>query len=139
TNLAYVIYTSGSTGTPNGVGVPHAAIQRLVIRPNYVQLNNTSRLLQLASASFDAATFEIWGSLLNGGALVVMPHGVISLERIAEVIQRTQVNTLWLTAGLFNQVVEAVLPALVNVQQLLAGGDALSVHHVKRVLREYPE
>src|SRR4051794_15176025 len=139
TNLAYVIYTSGSTGKPKGVGVTHAAIQRLVIRPNYVQLNDASRLLQLASVSFDAATFEIWGSLLNGGTLVIMPRGLISPEYIAEVIQKSQVNTVWLTAGLFNQVVEAVLPALVDVQQLLAGGDILSVDHVKRVLHEHPQ
>src|SRR5205823_1573608 len=85
----------------------------------------------------DALRVELDGE--GAGALVVMPRGLISPERIAEVIQNSQVNTLWLAAGLFNQVVEAVLPALVDVQQLLAGGDVLSVHHVKRVLHEHPE
>src|SRR5438105_11172095 len=56
-NLAYVIYTSGSTGRPKGVEVTHSAIQRLVIRPNYVELSKASRLLQFAPVSFDAATF----------------------------------------------------------------------------------
>ncbi|MBV8769321.1 MAG: amino acid adenylation domain-containing protein, partial [Hyphomicrobiales bacterium] len=137
-HLAYIIYTSGSTGTPKAVEVTHTAIQRLVIRCNYVQLSQASRLLQFAPVSFDAATFEIWGALLNGGTLVIMPPGPIALEQMAEVIQKTQVNTLWLTVGLFNQVVEAVLPALVDVEQVLTGGDVVSVEHVQRVLRAYP-
>ena len=69
-NLAYVIYTSGSTGGPKGVAVPHRAISRLVLNTDYVQLGPSDRIAQASNASFDAATFEIWGALLNGAQLI---------------------------------------------------------------------
>ncbi|MGH8525177.1 MAG: non-ribosomal peptide synthetase, partial [Gammaproteobacteria bacterium] len=74
---AYVIYTSGSTGKPKGVVVPHRAINRLVINTNYVQLTPTDVMAQVSNSSFDAATWEIWGSLLNGGRLVIIPKDIV--------------------------------------------------------------
>src|SRR5262249_7524992 len=136
---AYVNYTSGSTGRPKGVLVPHGAVVRLVCEPNYVSLDSTSRLLQMAPVSFDAATFEIWGALLNGGSLAVMRRGLATAEEIGEAVRRDQVNTLWLTAGLFHEVVEAALPALSGVRQLLSGGDVVSALDVDRVRRAHPE
>ena len=68
--LAYVIYTSGSTGTPKGVMVPHRAVNRLVCNTDYVQINSGDRMAQVANLAFDAATFEVWGALLNGAHLI---------------------------------------------------------------------
>ena len=136
---AYVNYTSGSTGQPKGVLVSHASIIRLVCEPNYVKLDSSTRLLQLAPLSFDAATFEIWGALLNGGCLVIMPAGQASAHEIGNVLVRHQVNTLWLTAGLFHEVVESNVSALAGVGQLLAGGDVVSLDHVKRLLSAHPQ
>ncbi len=135
---AYVNYTSGSTGQPKGVLVPHASVMRLVCRPNFMRLDNSTRLLQMAPLSFDAATLEIWGALLNGGSLVIMPAGRASIREIGDVLNRFRVNTLWLTAGLFHQVVDHALDSLGSVRQLLAGGDVLSVDHVNRLLRALP-
>ncbi len=135
-NLVYVMYTSGSTGTPKGVAVPHRAVVRLVVGADYVTLDQHEVLLQLAPISFDAATFEIWGSLLNGARLVLAPPGKLSLEAVGRTVQRYGVTTLWLTAGLFHEMVERQLAALRGVRQLLAGGDVLALADVRRVASE---
>ena len=131
-------FTSGSTGKPKGVLVCHAGVIRLVQNPNYVHLDRSSRLLQLAPLSFDAATFEIWSALLNGGSLVLMQPGPVSVEDIGQVLNATAVNTLWLTAGLFDEIVDTALPALRGVRYLLAGGDVVSPERVKRVMQAHP-
>jgi amino acid adenylation domain-containing protein len=136
-NLAYVNYTSGSTGQPKGVSIIHRGVVRLVKRTNYADFKGV--FLQLAPASFDAATFEVWGALLNGAELVVMPAGPQSLEAIAEVIKRCQVTTLWLTAALFQQMVDFHPDALSGVHQLLAGGDVLPVEQVQKVISNLGE
>jgi amino acid adenylation domain-containing protein len=135
-NLAYVMYTSGSTGIPKGVSVNHRSVVRLVRNTNYVDLNSDHTFLQMAPVSFDASTFEIWGSLLNGARLALMvPGAVPSLEGLGESLRRYDVTTLWLTAGLFHLMVDQQLDNLQMVKQLLAGGDVLSVPHVKKFLR----
>src|SRR5579884_157746 len=131
-NLAYVMYTSGSTGKPKGVCITHQNVIRLVKGTNYVELSEKEVFLQFAPISFDASTFEIWACLLNGARLVVPPPRMFSLEELGQFIQRYQVTTLWLTAGLFHQMVENHLEDLMHVQQLLAGGDILSPTYVQR-------
>jgi aspartate racemase len=137
-NLAYVIYTSGSTGTPKGVSIRHRSVVRLVRETDYAAFGPEEVFLQFAPISFDASTFEVWGALVNGARLVVMPPGLASLEELGAAIKRHKVSTLWLTAGLFHQMVETQIDGLRGVRQLLAGGDVLSVPHVERVLRELP-
>ncbi|RKH60321.1 non-ribosomal peptide synthase/polyketide synthase, partial [Corallococcus aberystwythensis] len=138
-HLAYVLYTSGSTGQPKGVQVSHAAIVRLVHQVDYVRLGPRERVLHFAPLAFDASTFELWGPLLTGGRLVLAPPGALSLEALGRVITGEGVTTLWLTAGLFHQVVEHAPEVLRGVRQLLAGGDVLSASHVQRVLALHPD
>jgi amino acid adenylation domain-containing protein len=133
-SLAYVMYTSGSTGRPKGVCVEHHNVVRLVRNTDYVSLDADEVLLQLAPISFDAATFEIWGALLNGARLAILPERRFSLHGLGEVVQRERVSTLWLTAPLFHQMVNDEISGLRGVRQLLAGGDVLSADHVRRAL-----
>src|SRR5262249_6212197 len=86
-DLAYVIYTSGSSGIPKGVGVPNRGVVRLVRQEAYARFSAEEVFLQMAPISFDASTFEIWGSLLNGARLALMPAGRSSLADIAEAIE----------------------------------------------------
>jgi len=135
-NLAYVMYTSGSTGQPKGISVIHRGVVRLVKETNYVNLTADEVFLQLAPISFDASTFEIWGSMLNGAKLIVMPPHTPSLENLGRIIEQYQVTTLWLTASLFHLMVDERLKDLKPVHQLLAGGEVLSVPHVRKALQE---
>jgi amino acid adenylation domain-containing protein len=138
-NRAYVMYTSGSTGRPKGVNVEHRSIVRLVKNTNYADFSSVQTFLQFAPTTFDASTLEIWGSLLNGGRLVIMPAGTATPEELGNALQRHEVTTLWLTAGLFHLMVDENLDGLRSVKQMIAGGDVLSPSHIAKVLREFPD
>jgi aspartate racemase len=138
TDLAYVMYTSGSTGRPKGVMVENRAIVRLVRNTNVCHFGPDEVFLLFAPVSFDASTLEIWGPLLTGGRLVVMPPQAASLQELGRVIRENGVTTLWLTAGLFHLMVDERLDDLRPVRQLLAGGDVLSARHVRKVLDNLP-
>ena len=133
-DLAYVIYTSGSTGTPKGVLINHRAVVRLVRNTDYCHFGPDEVFLHLAPLAFDASTFEVWGPLLNGGRLAIMPPGLPTPGTLEAAIRRYRVTTLWLTAGLFHLMVEQRVEALAGLRQLVAGGDVLSPTHVGRVL-----
>ncbi|WP_027659872.1 non-ribosomal peptide synthetase [Salinispora fenicalii] len=133
--LAYINFTSGSTGTPKGVAVAHSAVVRLVHQPGYLRLGPTETVLQLAPVAFDAATLEIWGALSNGARLVLAPPGALELTELARLLRQERITVLWLTAGLFHQLVEFDPDCLAGVGQLLAGGDVLAPEAVRRALR----
>ncbi len=139
-SLAYVMYTSGSTGSPKGVCVEHRNIVRLVKQANYATFDANTIGLLYARLAFDASTFELFGPLLNGGRLVIQNNGMASLEELAETVARENVNTLWLTAGLFHQMAErGPLEKLGSLRQWLAGGDVLQPSALRRVLDTLPK
>ncbi|CAH9063379.1 Gramicidin S synthase 2 [Pseudoalteromonas holothuriae] len=137
-NLAYLIYTSGSTGNPKGVLVPHSGVIRLVKNPNFMTLNEHTVFLQAANTSFDAATLEIWGPLLNGGCCALYPQKVVEPEYVNQAIDDHQVTALWLTSGLFTEWsrYDALLPSL---QYVLAGGDVLQPEAVSRAQKNHSQ
>jgi amino acid adenylation domain-containing protein/FkbH-like protein len=138
-NLAYVIYTSGSTGTPKGVAVPHHAVNRLVLNTNYIQFSQDDRVAQVSNASFDAATFEIWGALLNGATLVGITRDVsLSPKDFARELREQKISAMFLTAALFNQVAAEAPDAFATVRTMMFGGEAGDPKSVARVLKHNP-
>ncbi len=137
-DLAYIMYTSGSTGTPKGVEIPHAAILRLVCGSRFAKLEPSVVFLHAAPLGFDASTLEIWGPLLNGGACVVHDELIPTGAGLEKTISRHGVTSAWLTAALFNAIVDDDPRRLNGLKQLLIGGEALSVPHVRRALASLP-
>jgi amino acid adenylation domain-containing protein len=133
--LANVIYTSGSTGEPKGVAVPHRAVVRLVRGADYAPLAPDDRVAQASSASFDAATFEVWGALLNGAALVVLDREATeSPARLAAEAASGNVTTLFLTTALFNGIARELPGAFRPLRRLLFGGEAVDPAAARAVL-----
>ena len=128
------MYTSGSTGTPKGVAVPHRAIARLLFGVDYASFGSDRVIGQLAPLAFDASTFEIWGALLHGGRCAL--YRVVRRRRrnLVHSSNRHCVDTLFLTTGLFNTIIDADPRALTGLRQLLTGGEAISVSHVRKAL-----
>jgi amino acid adenylation domain-containing protein len=136
-HLAYVLYTSGSTGRPKGVEGTHRAVVRLV-RPDgesgHARYGPEEVFLHLASPLFDAATLEVWGPLLSGGRLVVLPGRVPALAALAEILAGHGVTTLFLTTGLFHLIAEERVEILRPLRRLLVGGEVIRPSHVRRAL-----
>jgi amino acid adenylation domain-containing protein len=122
---AYAIYTSGSTGTPKAVVVSHAALANLVAA--HVALHDIrpgSRLLQVASLSFDTATGEICRALAAGATLVIPPAGVPDGETLAQLADEHSITHTWVPPAVL-----ATMPPdrLASVRTITVGGEAVPV------------
>src|SRR4029077_19388773 len=118
--------------------IPHRGIARLLFGVHYLQLDANQTLLHLAPTFFDASTFEIWGALLHGAKCVLYPGRMPSAGELGDLIHKHKVTTLWLTASLFNELIDEAPGTLSEIHQLLIGGEALSVSHVRGALALLP-
>jgi amino acid adenylation domain-containing protein len=136
---AYVNYTSGSTGTPKGIVIPHRAVLRLLFGNQYVRLGASDRIAHASNVSFDAATFEIWGALLHGGTLVIVPRETaLSPPEYAAEIERRGVTALFVTTALFHQMADEAPGVFAPVGTVLVGGEVLDPARMRRVLEAAP-
>ncbi len=135
-DYAYAIYTSGTTGQPKGTIISHKNINRLVKGVSYIDLDEDTRLLQTGSIAFDASTLEVWGTLLNGGLLVLADSDkLLDCKLLRECISENSITTMWLTAALFNQMIMMDKYIFSGLSHLLIGGEKLKEDHV-RLFRE---
>ena len=131
-DLIYLIYTSGTTGKPKGVMIEHKSVIRLVKSTNYINLDEETVILQTGAMSFDASTFEIWGTFLNGGKLVLADREEITdAKKLKMALEENAINTMWMTSTLFNQLIQMNETLFDGLKYVLIGGERLSVDHVK--------
>ena len=135
-SIGYVMYTSGSTGQPKGVETPQRAVVRLVRNTNYVDIGPTDIVGHVANIAFDAATFEVWGALLNGARLVILASDIIlSPDAFADAIRRHKISALFLTSALFNLVAMQRPDTFATLRYLIVGGDAVDPRWARAVLQ----
>ncbi|WP_161893845.1 non-ribosomal peptide synthetase [Gordonia spumicola] len=135
-NLAYLIYTSGSTGRPKAVGVSHSGVADLV--DSHAKVTGSrdddpdTRILHVASPSFDASFFEMAWAILAGHTLVIAPHADYAGDALAEVIDRDEVTDLVITPS----VLATVDPERADsVRNLATAGEACPPELVERWTR----
>ena len=141
--IAYLIYTSGTTGVPKGVAVSHGNVTRLLgaldaeVAPGQVWS-------QWHSLAFDVSVWEIFGALLGGGRLVVVPDAVVrSPEELLAVLVGEQVGVLSQTPSAFYalQAADGLAPEVgdqLTLQTVVFGGEALEPQRLRGWLNRHP-
>lgn len=132
---AYVMYTSGSTGSPKGVVIPHRAIPGLVVGTRYIQIGPDDCVVHCSNPAFDASTFEVWGALLNGACMLIVPQStLLETEGFAQMLKQQGATVMLLTTALFNRFVATTPHMFEEFRYLLFGGEIADPNAVRTVV-----
>ncbi|MCX2933579.1 amino acid adenylation domain-containing protein [Mycobacterium sp. CVI_P3] len=140
-DIAYIIYTSGTTGTPKGVAIPHRNVTRLLAALATDMELAEQVWTQCHSLAFDFSVWEIWGALLYGGRVVVVPDAVVrSAEDFYALLVAEQVDVLSQTPTAFYALkgVDTPLEQQLALKAVVFGGEALEPHRLRAWLRSHP-
>jgi amino acid adenylation domain-containing protein len=145
TDTAYVIYTSGSTGKPKGVLVSHGNVVRLFTSTqHWFNFDENDVWTLFHSYAFDFSVWEIWGALLYGGRLIVVPYWISrSFEAFYKLLRQEKVTVLNQTPSAFRQLIRAeetvgVAPDLA-LRLVIFGGEALDLQGLRPWFERHPD
>lgn len=125
-SLAYIMYTSGSTGQPKGVMVGHQSVLRLVDGTVDYVPHDKPVCMFVSSIAFDATSFEVWTPLMRGGQVVCYTEKEVSLEVLNQNLQSHQVDTMFITSGLYDVWSRSEDMTGIALKTIITGGEIVS-------------
>jgi amino acid adenylation domain-containing protein len=137
-DLLLVGFTSGSTGRPKGYAVTQQGVARLIGDRRWLAPGPARVFLIANAVTFDASTWEVWGTLLDGATGVIVPEYSYTASVLGALIRQHRATTLHVTTQLFNSIIDEDPYAFRPLAELVIGGEAMSADHVRRAVRCLP-
>lgn len=136
--LAHVFFTSGSTGRPKGIATEHRHLSAYLAGYHWMPYSASDTCLQFTSVTFDPSAAEVWGPLTHGGRCALFGEGLSDPTQLAAWIRESGANMCYLSASVFNTLIDEAPDALRPMRRILIGGEALSAPHIRRGLDLLP-
>jgi amino acid adenylation domain-containing protein len=136
--LAYVMFTSGSTGQPKGIATTQDNVIALALDRRW-RGEHHRRVMMHSAYAFDASTYELWATLLNGHEAIIVPGDELDLDLLTTTLVEQRVTAVFLTSGLFRLIAEERPQCLGSLHKVFTGGERISASAVQAVRERWPK